>query len=225
MNVHPIKTILTREPWNKCSETIQTRLLPQKTCSFSSPAILPNLSIQHISWVWLKLTAIYGQLFVSKNGTNDSNGVWYNALKELTPKALESGMERLNTLSAGDKFARFPPNCLEFKALCLDFYNALKLPKSGDVYLEIKNCAYKKNPRWSHPIVKFIAMRLPHDFLQIERDHEAFDLFTQAYNSVCNLIKQGHAIPEITVDILVERKPDRRLAQTHLQRLRQHLSA
>ncbi len=164
-------------------------------------------------------------MFINKHGTSDSCGVWFDALKDLTPKALESGIDRLNKLSAGDKFTTFPPNCLEFKALCLDFYSKLDLPKSNDAYLEIKNCAYKTNHSWSHPVIKLVAMRLPEDFLRREREHETYDLFKKAFDEVCDLVRQGHEIPDIDVQVMIERTPTKSIAQYHLQQMRLKLGA
>ncbi|KTD39635.1 hypothetical protein Lmor_0001, partial [Legionella moravica] len=90
-----------------------------------------------MSWLWMELTKIYGTLFLTKFGTHD-NGTWFDTLKGLTPKALESGMERLRNLSGNGKFAEYPPNCLQFKALCMAFYDDLKLPKASDAYWEFK---------------------------------------------------------------------------------------
>ena len=98
------------------------------------------------------MSQIYGQLFISRFGTQD-NGTWYETLKDLTPFALKSGVKRLRDLTNNAKHAEFPPNCLEFKAICMGFYEDLKLPKSSEAYREIKNQAYFSHAQRSHPVI------------------------------------------------------------------------
>ncbi len=170
----------------------------------------------------MKLTAIYGQLFVSKHGIKDT-GVWFAALKDLTPKALESGMERLMTLSKGDKFCEFPPNCLQFRALCLGFYNDLRMPTAAQAHREVLNRAYTTNPQWSHVIVKFTAKKLGSKFLDIVNEGESFAVFNEAYEQVCHLVRQGHQIPEIKEDVLLPKSQSKDVAIKHLTLMRQRL--
>ena len=62
----------------------------QMSYSQSQNPSVPSLSAHHVSWLWVELTKIYGTLFLTKFGPKD-NGTWFEALKGLTPKALESG--------------------------------------------------------------------------------------------------------------------------------------
>lgn len=131
-------------------------------------------------------------------------------------------MERLRNLSAGDRFCEFPPNCLQFKALCLSFYQDMKLPKVHEAYREIKNRSYTNAP-YSHKLVKFIAYRLPADFLAIEPESVAYALFKKVYEQVSQLVKQGHAIPEV-MDTLKRPSPSNpAVAKTHLSQLKRLL--
>ncbi|WP_454786166.1 hypothetical protein [Legionella sp. WA2024007413] len=175
-----------------------------------------------MSSLWMKLTAIYGQLFISKHGVNDT-GVWFAALKDLTPKALDSGVERLMTLSKGDKFCEFPPNCLQFRALCLGFYSDLRLPSAAEAHREVLNSAYSTNPNWSHAVVKFTAKRLGLKFLEIDNEGHSFAVFKEAYERVCHLMRQGHQIPEIKEKVLCTLPQSKDIATTHLAKIRQLL--
>ena len=170
----------------------------------------------------MKLTAIYGQLFISKHGVMDT-GVWFTTLKDLTPRALDSGVERLMALSKGDKFCEFPPNCLQFRALCLGFYSDLRLPTAAQAHREILNCAYSTNPKWSHEVVKFTAKRLGQEFLQIDNESQSFAIFKEAYEQVCHLMRQGHPVPEIKEQILLSKPRSKDIATSHLVRIRQLL--
>ena len=170
----------------------------------------------------MELTKLYGQLFLTKNGSKD-NGAWFDALKALTPKALESGIERLRNLSGNGKFAEYPPNCLQFKGLCMAFYDDLGLPKAGDAYREITNSVYKNHSCWSHQLIEFIAKKLPDDFFKIEQDAVAYTLFKKIYIQVCDLVKQGHELPKSAEKkrIVSTRNPS--VAQRHLQQMKHHI--
>jgi hypothetical protein len=172
----------------------------------------------------MELTKIYGQLFLTKHGVKD-NGIWLEALKDLTPKALESGLMRLNNLAGKGKFAEYPPNCLQFKALCLAFYEELNVPKASDAYREIINSAYKNKKAWSHEMVEFIAHRLPDEFFKLEQEAQAYAVFKSIYNQIFDLVKQGHAIPK---SIEKQRQAHRRtpsIASAHIQQMKQHIGA
>lgn len=170
----------------------------------------------------MKLTAIYGQLFISKHGVKDT-GVWFAALKDLTPKALESGVERLMTLSKGDKFCEFPPNCLQFRALCLGFYSDLRMPTAAQAHREVLNRAYITNPQWSHIVVKFTAQKLGCEFLDIANEGDSFAVFNEAYEQVCHLVRQGHQVSEIKEEVKLLKHQSKEVATKHLSLMRQRL--
>lgn len=184
-----------------------------------SDGLLPKKSL---AWLWIQMSQIYGQLFISRFGTQD-NGTWYEALKDLTPFALKSGVKRLRDLANNAKYAEFPPNCLEFKALCMGFYEDLKLPKASDAYREIKNQAYFSNTQWSHPAIRYIGSKLSDDFLEIRNEREAYQIFECIYKEVCDLLKQGHVLPESKEKLRIMKQPNRKLAQPYLSQMRQML--
>lgn len=165
---------------------------------------------------------MYGQLFLTKNGSKD-NGMWFKTLNELTPKALESGMDRLRNLSGKHNFLAFPPICLEFKALCQAYYEDLRLPSSYDAYREIQNFGQTQNHIWSHPLVEYIANRLPDDFYSIDNEQKATNLFKTLYEDITDLVKEGHAIPEIKNRPKQQRPRTLEVAKSHLRLLKQHL--
>jgi hypothetical protein len=119
---------------------------------------------------------LYGQLFLNKHGIED-NGVWFDTLCDLTPKALEKGVERLMNLNQEGKFCEFPPNCMQFRALCLDYYNELNLPKVSEAYREVINKAYNPNSCWSHEVVKFTAQKLGPEFWKEANEAKTYPVF------------------------------------------------
>lgn len=170
----------------------------------------------------MKLTAIYGQLFINKHGVEDK-GVWFTALKDLTPKALEIGVERLMALTKGDKFCEFPPNCLQFRALCLGYYDDLRLPTAAQAYREFVNSAYTTNKQWSHVVVKVTAEGLGPKFLDIESEGESFARFKKAYEQVCLLVRQGHQVSDVKESALRPLPQSKEVATKHLFAMRQLL--
>lgn len=142
---------------------------------------------------------------------------------DLTPKALESGISRLKALSTGDKFTEFPPNCLQFKALCLAFYEDLRLPSTIDAYREIRTKAYSSHLNFSHPVIKFTAGKLNVDFLKIENETEAYTIFKHAYEKVCLLVKQGHELPPMTEFPMMVRSHNKHIGRTNLTQMKKLL--
>lgn len=168
------------------------------------------------------MSQIYGQLFINRFGAQD-NGTWYETLKDLTPLALKSGVKRLRDLTNNAKYAEFPPNCLEFKALCMGFYEDLKLPKASDAYREIKNQAYFSNTQWSHQIIQYIGSKLPDDFLEIRNEREAYQIFERIYQEVCSLVKQGHPIPETKKNIQLLKNQNLEIGRFYIQEMKKIL--
>lgn len=170
------------------------------------------------------MTRLYGQLFLNKHGVED-NGIWFEVLCDLTPKAIEKGVERLMNLNQEGKFCEFPPNALQFRAICLDFYNDLNLPKASDAFREITNRAYIRNPKWSHEAVKFTALKLGPEFFRIETEGSSYPLFKEVYEKVCNLIKQGHELPKINKVVTLPKTSSKETAKRHLTQMRELLGA
>ena len=218
MSVVPIKSLLSKPLTTESYNTIKPGFAKNQK---EVKEVL--LSKSHLSTLWIKMTAMYGQLFLSKHGVED-NGVWFESLYDLTPKALEKGVERLLNLNQEGKFCEFPPNCMQFRSLCLDFYNnELNLPKAPEAYREIMNSAYIRNDCWSHEVVKFTALKLGPEFFKIEHEGSSYPLFKEAYEKVCNLLKQGHELPKITKTITLPKPASIDIANKHLTKMRQLL--
>lgn len=172
------------------------------------------------------MVAIYGQAFIAKNGTSDS-GIWFDVLGGLSPKALETGVARLKGLSGGTKFCDWPPNPLSMKALCLAFYEELKLPSAAEAYREVKNMRGSTRKPWSHAVVKFTASRLPSGFLNSDNEQQLYARFRAAYEQVCNLVKQGNDIPSLNdikePVVCLPAAVNRNIGHSHLAAMKQRL--
>lgn len=136
-------------------------------------------------------------------------------------------MERLRGLANDGKYAEYAPNSLQFKGLCLSFYDDLNLPAASFAFREIINSAYGARRIKQHPVIAFMASRLPSDFLTIESEARAWSLFKPAYEQVCDLIKQGHFLPQLSnahiSDMHLPRAQNKSVALVHLSTMRQRL--
>jgi hypothetical protein len=181
------------------------------------------LNEEHLSMLWMAMVGLYSHLFTSKYGVKD-NGSWFETLKDLTPKAINSGLERLRGLEMGLKFAEFPPNALQFRALCLSFYADLKLPTAREAYQEIYEYEQYGCQSFSHPVVHFAACQLlGKDFYGIERDCDRYPLFKKAYEEVCLMARKGHPVPEIKAMPKPYKKASIEVADRHLAKMKQVL--
>lgn len=174
--------------------------------------------------VWIQLVAIYGALFVRKFGQKD-NGTWFDTLKDLTPKALESGIERLRRSCAGDKFAEFPPNSLEFRRLCTAYYDELTLPKVGAAYAEFLDQTHMPRPHFSHPVIGYVSRKMTENKGLPYNSPETYAQFKEKYEQVCWYVKQGHQLPNEPFTPLAQLQPSPKsaVAEAHLLQLRKAL--
>ena len=214
----------TRMPSHQTESHIKQTIRPTETKKpvTTKASLEQKLSSNHLSWLWQQLTKIYGVLFTNKHGLQD-NGIWLEILGDLTPRALESGLERLKKVEKNSKFAEFPPNPLQFRALCLAFYEAMNLPGAGTAFDEVCMNRERNLSSWSHPVVAFTASRLTSEFWSITDINKAFELFTPLYTRVCELVKQGHELPETKPLKRVRQSGSRQVGQQHLMALKKHL--
>lgn len=165
----------------------------------------------------------YSILFTNKYGVKD-NGTWFETLKDLTPMAINSGLEKLRSLEMGLKFAEFPPNPMQFRALCMSFYADLKLPTASEAYQEIYEYEQYGRQCFSHPVVHFAAYQLlGNDFYGLERDCERYPLFKKAYEEVCLMARKGHPLPELKAMPKPFKKTSTEVANRHIREMQRLL--
>ncbi|MFT4058921.1 MAG: hypothetical protein QM652_05170 [Legionella sp.] len=164
---------------------------------------------------------MYGNLFINQHGIED-NGLWYEVLNDLTPRALESGVDRI---IKGSHYSKYPPNAMEFRKLCEGFYEDVNIPSSSEAFNEIRLSTYRNKCNWSHPIVAYIASKLSASFYDMEKDVEAYSVFIRIYEQVRSLLYQGHELPQFTVPKKIEKEKNPEIAQKHLAHIRQLLGA
>ena len=143
-----------------------------------------------IATLWTQLTDIYGSRFVNAYGIKDS-GVWYHALNDLTEDDFRQG---LYLMMRDARFETWPPNCTQFRHLCLKG-RAVSLPTVHQAFNEARQNAYTATPIWSHPAVKFTVKYVGVDKVHSAQTHIAFQAFEKAYTKVCTRLSEGYAVP------------------------------
>jgi hypothetical protein len=166
----------------------------------------------------MSFTSLYSNLFLSKFGSEDTTGTWFECLKDLTPLAIENGIETLRRGGANGKYAQFPPNPVEFRMLCLDYYEHLNLPSVAVAYEEITGRANRPCAA-----VKFTAKKLGADFFEIKDERVARVIFEKMYAKVCHLVRMGHELPDEPEPLLLQKPISRDVGKSHLKALKQHL--
>lgn len=166
------------------------------------------------------MISIYRHVFITKYGSKD-DGTWFETLKDLTPHALSGGIERLQTLKTGLKFSEFPPNSLQFKALCLAFYDEdIRLPSLNKTMDEICEFVDTGCTHFSHPIVRYIASKLDDNFYMHARERRYYacrNALQKVYETSCHILRQGFELPEVTLISRAVKKASPEFARKHLQ--------
>lgn len=125
-------------------------------------------------------------------GVKDS-GVWHHALNDLTDDDFRDG---LYSMLRDERFETWPPNCTQFRQLCLKGKTGA-LPTVHQAFNEARQNALFPAPKWSHKAVKFTVKYVGVDVVNSARTHEAFQMFSKGYEKVCAGMAEGFAIPDV----------------------------
>lgn len=161
-------------------------------------------TLQHnkIATLWLQLSDIYGPLFINKYGEKDS-GVWYQTLHDLTDADILFG---LHAMLRDTRFETWPPNCTQFRHLCIRRSEGISLPSVHQAFNEAReNLVFTTPRRWSHPAVKFTVKYVGLEQVNSADKHSAFQDFTTAYEKICARIALGHEVPHVNDEELIIR--------------------
>lgn len=154
-----------------------------------------------IATLWLTLTDIYGARFVNQYGARDESGVWAMALEGFDEEDLRFG---LKTMMRDVRFETWPPNCTQFRHLCLSRLNECpqQLPSVHQAFKEALNNLRLKNPLWRHEGVKCCVKLCGVARLTDARVDKAFQAFSEAYAKVSKRVLSGEALPHVSNDEL-----------------------
>ena len=126
-------------------------------------------------------------------GTKDSSGVWHHALFDLTEDDVRCG---LYAMLRDERFETWPPNCTQFRHLCLKGKTSA-LPTVHKAFTEARQNALYKKPQWSHPAIKFTVKYVGVDVVNSALTHEAFQMFSNGYAKVCKRLAEGYTLPDV----------------------------
>lgn len=168
---------------------------------------------ERIATLWLQLTDIYGTRFVNVYGEIDS-GVWYQALSDLTEEDWSFG---LKAMLRDPRFETWPPNCTQFRHLCLNKISGSEIPSVHKAFAEARLKATRSSPQqWSHPAVKYTVKHLGLTKMNDGDTYKVFNEFNEFYHRVCERVSKGFSIPfvanEELIDTSVRKNPIPRLA-------------
>lgn len=153
-----------------------------------------------IATLWMQLADIYGARFLSQYGEKDS-GVWRETLEDLKKDDFARG---LKAMLRDVRFETWPPNCTQFRHLCLKKPESNTPPSVHRAFEEARrNLLFSKPRLWSHPAVKFTVKRVGLEVVNDAHTDRAFFKFSECYEGVCKRIAEGRQVPDVPESELV----------------------
>ncbi len=153
-----------------------------------------TITDKDIAWLWVNLTKAFGYKFLRNFGEKD-NGIWLEALKDLSREDLEYGFKRAiktTTDEEREKYEAWPPNVKEFRLYCERRLKDFGLPEPHAAFEEAQNNNYMGNPFWSHPLVKMAAKQLnKSDHYVVSTD---YPVFRKIYDFLCQRFMRGEGL-------------------------------
>ncbi|MFJ1269982.1 hypothetical protein ACD661_15595 [Legionella lytica] len=133
--------------------------------------------------------------------------MWFQALYDVSEKEIALG---LRALFDDERFETWPPNCIQFRHLCLK-RRKKELPSVHKAFNEARNNLNFSTITWSHPAVKFTVKHLGVDVVNAPRADLAFAEFSTLYAKVCERILEGFEVPHVAdEELVIQRKITRK---------------
>ncbi|HHS8316172.1 TPA: hypothetical protein ACTUNV_002625 [Legionella pneumophila] len=141
------------------------------------------------------MAEIYGSRFINQYGDHDS-GVWARVLNDLSEADMDFG---LMAMTRDIRFETWPPNCTQFRHLCLSRLNQSEqtIPTVNKAFNEAMMNLYRSKPKWSHAAVKFTVKCVGVKKIYLEREDLAFKAFKNVYQKVLAKVLEGHQVPDV----------------------------
>ena len=79
---------------------------------------MSNLSPEHISELWRRMTDIFGAQWSSQHGEIDHDDTWLRGLSDLTPQDLSIGLSACATMPPDDNGKFWAPTLPQFRDMC-----------------------------------------------------------------------------------------------------------
>ncbi|KTC94850.1 hypothetical protein Lfee_2514 [Legionella feeleii] len=153
-----------------------------------------------IAVLWKQLSDIYESRFTREHGESDASGVWYQALNDLSRDDLRHG---LYALYRDIRFETWPPNCTQFRHLCLK-RTGEGIPTVHEAFREVQaHLLSPKRTRWSHRVVKHALARTGVVFMDKAAVHQSFAVFKSVYEALCQQLAEGVLLAEVPEEALL----------------------
>lgn len=161
--------------------------------------------IAAVTMIWAKLAARYGNAWSATHPSNPSDPAykssmddWCNAVAGLMPKDIENGLDESRR---DPRFQTFPPNSMQFRALCISETSEQEILYKQAV--NWKDLDQEEKTREGLFIVQNIEM------FEFRRSSEKVmkQIFMRAYNKLQDHRKKGLELPEFLLEIEYEVPP------------------
>lgn len=158
-----------------------------------SPALINKGAI---ATLWIHLIDIYGARFVNQYGEKDTSRIWYRALCDISEEGLRLG---LSAMIHDIRFETWPPNCTQFRHLCLSQLQLDALPNVYQAFAEARRNLNSARPDWSktHRVIKFTVAHIGAEKVDNARVDIALTEFSKMYEKVCKSIMRGNKVPDV----------------------------
>lgn len=139
--------------------------------------------------LWERMTEIYGHAWTSSYGEAPVPG-WETALRGISPERIKQGLERM---AADQRYLKWPPAALEFRALCLPRAEDFGLPSEDEAFAQAIGNRSEK-----HPAVVFTLRSMGDEAFQMRREKtdEARRLWAQHWAKTVDHVANGGELPQ-----------------------------
>ena len=171
--------------------------------------------------LWRRFSGLYGFTFASQYG-DDPTIEWEMACNGLEPQEIKAGLEKM--VSSGN-YKKFPPNPIEFRALCMPCGEDYGLPDDDEAYSQATRWGQLRggDPKRQHPaVLKFLQDVGQCDFHEM-RSKESRAKFNERWPNVVRYVASGGELPDIHLQIEDNTPSDKKTASSHLDALKKSM--
>ena len=150
-----------------------------------------NVAGEHLTLLellWKRMTEMYGHRWTSSLGEVPVDG-WAIAVEGFSPKQIRDGLIKM---VQDPQFKSWPPNALEFRALCLPTESDLGLPSMDEAF----NQAVGNRPGEKHPAVIYTLLKMDAFVLRRMPADAALKEFTPRWAETVRMVADGGEIPD-----------------------------
>ena len=145
-----------------------------------------NMLLTKAELLFQRMVGLYGTRFTSAYGV-DPTPEWQMVASNCTPEMLKRGLDR-----CVEQFESWPPNPIEFRALCLPQAEDLGLPSEDQAFAQAVG-----NVKERHPSVLLTMRNMGSDLFTLRHSDEkkARKMFAEAWARTVNFVANGGELP------------------------------